>query len=141
MAYAQETDLRNRLGGDLIGLIADEDGDGTGDASILAAALEDASAEIDAALAARYVTPLTPVPANILRLTVDIAVYFLFIRRRGAIGDEHLNRWKEGREYLDALARGRAELRGAAERLGALKSDSTTREQSRRFDRSQLDPY
>ena len=43
---ATEQDLRDRLGSDLVTLLADEDGDGSGDPSILVAALDDASAEV-----------------------------------------------------------------------------------------------
>ena len=141
MAYATQTNLEDRLGSDLLALLADEDGDGAGDASILAAALDDASAEIDAALAGRYATPVATPPAILLRLTVDIAVYFLFTRRREAIAPEHVARWKEARVFLDRIARGETDLDGAQERLSRMKTESSTREQARRFDRDALDSF
>lgn len=141
MSYATENDLRNRLGSDLTALLADEDGDGTGDSSILAAALEDASDEIDAALAGRYATPVSPAPAVLARIAIDLAVYFLFIRRRRTADPEHLERWKQARAFLDEVASGKRDLEGATQRLAQLKSESTTREQPKKFDRTNLEPY
>ena len=141
MAYAQEQDLKDRLGSELVTLLADEDGDGAGDPTILQAVLDDGAAEIDASLAPRYVTPVSPVLPLLLRMNVDLAVYFLFIRRRDAISAEHLARWKEARSDLDDLARGRSELEGAATRLRGMKSESTTREQEKRFDRDSLETF
>jgi phage gp36-like protein len=141
MPYATENDLTARLGADLAVLLADEDADGAPDSAILAAALADAQAEIDTALASRYATPVSPAPALLTRLNVDLAVYFLFIRRREAISPEHLTRWREAREQLDQFARGELALEGAEPRLAGFKTDSTTREQQRRFDRDALDSY
>lgn len=141
MAYATESDLNNRLGGELAVLLADEDGDGAADTAILQAALDDAAAEIDATLAARYATPVSPAPPLLTRLNTDLAVYFLFIRRRKAIAPEHLARWREARAQLDDIAEGRRELDGAETRLAGFKAESTTREQPRTFDRDSLESY
>lgn len=141
MAYAVTSDLEARLGSELIALLADEDGDGSGDPSLIQAALDDASAEIDQAIGGRYATPVDPAPAALKRLAVDLAVYFLFLRRREAIGEDHLGRWREARAALDAIARGRAELEGAAARVRGFKTGSTTLEQARHFDRESLDSF
>ena len=141
MAYAQQSDLQDRLGSDILTLLADEDGNGAADPAILQAALDDASAEIDASLAARYVTPVSPAPQVLLRLAVDLAVYFLFMRRREAISSEHLQRWREAREFMDRIARGMAELEGAATRLRSMKSESSTLDQIKHFDRDTMEPF
>lgn len=141
MPYATEADLTTRLGADLAVLLADEDADGAADSAILSAALADAAAEIDAALASRYATPISPAPALLTRLNADLAVYFLFLRRREAITPEHLARWRDAREQLDQFASGELALEGVSPRLAGFKSESTTREQPRRFDRDALDSY
>lgn len=141
MSYAQVDDIKTRLGADLVALLADEDGDGAGDLSILEAALEDADAEIDAALAGRYATPVASPPAVLRRIAADLAVHFLFVRRREAIAPEHERRWAEARRQLEAWAEGRADLHGAEPRLAGLRSESTTRDQRKRFDRETLEPF
>ncbi len=139
--YATESDLRDRLGSEFVTLLADEDGDGTGDTAILTAVLDDAAAEIDMSLAGRYTVPVTPVPQQLLRLAVDLAVYFLFLRLRKAISPEYLTRWKQAREALDRFGRGAMDLEGAQPRLKNLKTESSTREVERRFDRESLDSF
>jgi len=47
------------------------------DADVIGAALADATELIDGYAAARYVTPLSPVPAPVRRWCMDIAVYYL----------------------------------------------------------------
>jgi phage gp36-like protein len=141
MSYANEADLQARLGPELLALLADEDGDGSPDPSLLLVALEDASAEIDAALSGRYATPIDPAPPSLKRLAVDLAVHLLFSRRREAISDEHLERWRVARALLERIARGQIELDGAQSRLRGLKTESTTLERKRHFDRDALDSF
>ncbi len=141
MPYAQPADLTDRLGADLLALLADEDGDGAPDAAILAAAIEDAEAEVDAALAGRYATPIDPPPPPLRRLVVDLAVYLLFTRRRRAVAPEHLENWRAARGRLEAIAQGRADLEGVPTRLRRFEGRSLTLDQERFFDRDALDSF
>jgi phage gp36-like protein len=141
MAYALHSDLRDRLGPDWIAALADEDGDGAGDDSILDAAIGDASAEIDATLSGRYATPVDPAPEILKRLCVDLAVQFLFLRRREATAPEYLQRAGEARAALRAWGEGEAELEGAEPLLKRMKCDSTTRDQEKHFGRDELDSF
>lgn len=141
MAYATEQDLRDRLGSDVLALLADEDGDGSGDPSILVTALDDGASQIDSRLAARYAVPASPAPASLTRLNVDLAIYFLFLRRREAISAEHLARSKEAIAFLEDVASGKFELEDLAPKVGRLEAEGTVREQDRLFDRESLEPF
>lgn len=141
MPYAQTSDLLSRLAPELIQSVADDNGDGAADDTILEAALDDASAEIDAVLGGRYAVPVAPIPDLLLRLAIDLAIYFLFIRRRSSVTAEHLARAREARSQLAALGAGELILEGVATRLARLESDSTAREQERLFDRQSLDSF
>ena len=141
MAYATEQNLKDRLGSDVIALLADEDGDGSGDSTILMAVLDDTASRIDAALSRRYVIPISPVSDSLARLNVDLAIYLLFLRRRDAISPEHLDSSKRAQEYLNDIAEGREELDGVGPKVARFQSDSTTRSDTRRFDREKLDSF
>ena len=141
MSYASEPDLKDRLGGDLLAALADENGDGAPDSTILQAALDDAAAEIDSTLAFRYAVPVNPAPEILRRINADLAAQFLFLRRREAISPEQLRRAAGARAQLLAWAEGRSDLDGASPRLRAFKTESLTREQEKLFDRETLEPY
>ena len=141
MAYATIEDLSARVGGEILVLLADEDGNGAADPAAMEAALGDAALEIDAALAGRYATPLSPPPPALLRANVDLAIYLLYLRRREAVPRETLERAKETRAALAAIAQGKLALDGAAARLDALEARSTTLGTPRSFDRETLGPF
>lgn len=94
MTYATLADLIARAGEDEILQVADRDGDGVADASVISRALSDADDIVDARLAARYQVPLTSTPAIVNGWAVSIARYFL--HRDGA--PEHVVR-----DYTTAL--------------------------------------
>lgn len=141
MPYADISDLTSRLSGDLAILVADADNNGVADTAILQAALDDASAEIDQTLGSRYITPIDPAPDRLVRPAVDLAVFFLFQRRREALPAERARAAAEARATLAAIASGAAELHGGSPRLRALNTESTTRKAPRHFDRGALEPY
>lgn len=141
MPYATIEQLRERIGSDVLTFLADADADGTGDTNLIEPALEDASAEIDTILAGRYETPVDPVPSILVRLAVDLAVYYIFLRSRGAITPEHIQRIMVARNLLGEIGRGLLDLDGAGARLRRLKCESTTHDQPRTFDRGSLDAY
>lgn len=78
MAYATQADLLARFGELEIGQVADTDGTGEIDPALVARALADADAEIDAALAGRYQLPLPSVPLLLTRIACDLARYNLY---------------------------------------------------------------
>lgn len=141
MAYATSENLRARLGHDLLHALADEDADGEGDSEILEAALDEAADEIDGALAGRYVVPVSPAPGVLRRINVELAMYYLLLRRRAAASPEYLRLFEEAREMLTAWSEGRADLAGATGRFDDFRSDSTSVERQRTLDHAALEAF
>ena len=134
MAYATTTDLTERYGADLLLLIADRNGDGAADAGVLEQALQDATAEIDAYLAAQYDLPLSETPAVLTRLAADIAVYRLS-SEADRLTDERRQRYDDAVALLKRLAKGEASL-GLASPGAPSRAYSTSR--PRRFSRETM---
>lgn len=95
MPYATLADLEERAGDVELRQIADRDRDGTIDAEVVQAALEDADNQINGYVAVKYTTPLASVPPIVVTWAVSIARYVL--HRNGA--PEHVVR-----DYKDAIA-------------------------------------
>ncbi len=78
MSYAAPQDLLNRYPNrDLVQLTNEDPSAQAVDTAVLQQALDDASAEIDGYLGARFALPLSDPPAVLNRLTADIAIYRL----------------------------------------------------------------
>ncbi|MEW5885483.1 MAG: DUF1320 domain-containing protein [Pseudomonadota bacterium] len=76
-------------------------------AATLERALDDASAEVSAYLAARYPLPLPAVPALLRNLACDMARYRLW---RHAASEEVRQRYDDARRLLEHLASGKLTL-------------------------------
>jgi phage gp36-like protein len=109
MPYATQADLQERYSEDDLLIIADRDMDNQLDADVITQALEDASAEIDGWIAARYTMPLPTVPDILVRLCADIAVYRLSVDAAQAT-DERRQRYEDAIKFLKALSKGDASL-------------------------------
>lgn len=105
MTYASEAELRTRFGSDEIDVVSGRDPGGA--AAAIGRALDDADAEIDAYLEARYALPLATVPPVLARIACDIARYRLWAERAP---DEVRQRYEDARRFLEALARGDVRL-------------------------------
>jgi len=77
MAYATAQELSDRVGSDALAAVSDRDGDAVIEDEAVTHALDDASADIDSYLAARYTLPLAAAPAAVKRVCIDIAMYHL----------------------------------------------------------------
>ncbi len=78
MTYAAPQDLLNRYPNrDLVQLSNEDPASQAVDMAVLQQALDDASAEIDGYLGARFALPLGDPPAVLTRLAADIAIYRL----------------------------------------------------------------
>ena len=103
MAYCELQDLIDRFGERELVDAADRDGDGAPDAEVVAAACEDAAAEIDARLACRYAVPFAR-PTRILRaLSCDIARHELLNPRPH---EEAIRRYEAAVKLLESIAAG-----------------------------------
>ncbi len=107
MAYATPTEILTRCGEDALYAVADRDGDGVLDTEAIGRALDDATAEIDSYLAARYPLPLPVVPKIVTILCVDIALYRLAPDHRT---DERRQRYEDAVKLLRAISEGKANL-------------------------------
>ena len=87
MAYCTQTDLLESISeADLVDITDDADA-GTIDTDAVDRAIADADAEINTYCAVQYDVPFATVPAMVRKLAVDIAIYNLYARRRGAPED------------------------------------------------------
>jgi phage gp36-like protein len=78
MSYATPQDMINRYPNrDLVQLTNEDPTVTTVNTTVLQQSLDDASAEIDGYLAARFTLPLTDVPEVLNRLACDVAMYRL----------------------------------------------------------------
>ena len=141
MAYATQSDLEKRLAPELLVLLADDDGDGAADGDTIAAALDDAEAQIDQALAQRYVTPVAAPPAILKRWCLDLAVEALFLRKREAMAREHTDRVALAQRALEAIATGQVGLSGAEPCLENFETESTRRGEEPIFGDDALEEY
>jgi len=100
MAYATSDDLKTRFGTSEITATPE-------DAGAVAVALDDASELIDTYIGERYTLPLTVVPGFLVRITCDIARYYLY-------DDQATDRVKEAYDnaikFLDEVKSGDVSL-------------------------------
>lgn len=109
MAYATQADLETRFGADELAQLTDRVAGAVIDASVVARALDDASAEIDSYLASQYDLPLAAVPPVLVRVASDIARYYLWADRAT---EAVRQRYEDARIYLGKVAKGDARVGG-----------------------------
>lgn len=105
MAYTSQAAIQNAIGSaDLIG-IADVDGDGTADAAIVTAAIDEADRIIDSYAHKRHAVPFASTPATIASLSLRFAVRILRRNRRMTLAQD-VEDDKTDRKWLEDLAKG-----------------------------------
>lgn len=109
MAYATQADIVTRYSEADLLVIADRDNDQVADVDVVARALEDAAAEIDTYVSAKYSLPLPSIPDVLVRLNVDIAVYRLSTDAAQAT-DERRQRYEDAIALLKDISKGVASL-------------------------------
>jgi phage gp36-like protein len=110
MTFATATDLQARFGDRELRLVADRD-DGAVYADVLAAALQDADAEIVGLIGSAVVIDAENPPLNLKRLACDIARYRLY----GSNPTEDVRlRYVDAVKFLRLVAAGDATLDGGA---------------------------
>ena len=78
-----------------------------GDDALVDEAIEDASSEIDAYLSRRYDTPVSPAPAILKKLCLDITLWNIVSRRqRSEAPPVALERYRAAIRLLEKIARG-----------------------------------
>jgi phage gp36-like protein len=110
MPYALQADLVTRFGSEELAQRSDRINGSVIDATVVARALADADAEIDAYLAVRYQLPLASVPAVLGRVACDIALYRLCdippdeVRKRYEDAVRDLKRAADGSLVIDGAS-------------------------------------
>ncbi|MFH0792617.1 MAG: phage protein Gp36 family protein [bacterium] len=138
--YASLQELQSRLEPALLVDLADDDGDGQADDAVIAAALADADAEIDARLAPFYAVPLAAPSPLVVRLSADLALERLFERRRREIPPAEKIRFERARTLLGALSSGEV-LLSASGISPRIQSQSTTADDEKLFSRDELQDF
>jgi phage gp36-like protein len=107
VAYSTQDDILDQLDEAVLIRLTDDEGTGSVNTARVDQAIADADAEIDGYLGARHPVPLDPVPANIHKYSVDIAVYNLFSRKRDTAPEIRKERYKAAIRYLEGVAEGK----------------------------------
>lgn len=106
MPYCTVEDMTNRFGEqELIDLSAP--GQSQIDIQVLNQAISDAQAEIDGYVSARYQLPLSPVPTVLIRLSCNIARYYLY---NDQVTDLVEKAYKDAIRFLVDIGKGRVQL-------------------------------
>lgn len=139
MSYATQAELETRFGAAELAQLTDRIEGAVIDAAVVARAIADADAEIDAYLATRYALPLASVPALLARMACDIARYRL--HAEGA--PERIRKtYEDAVRDLKAVARGDIKIDGAAPLTAAADSAGVAhRAPARIFDADGLAGY
>lgn len=109
MPYCTVEDIKGQLDERDLVQLTDDDDTGVVDLDHVNQAITDADAEINGYLGTRYAVPLDPVPAVIGKYAVDIAIYNLESRRRGA-SESRKERYDNAIGYLRLVAKGTVTL-------------------------------
>ncbi len=111
--YCTITDLLKRISEQEItrlvadgGTVPDFDEESDAGLAIVNQAILSASTEIDFACSARYPVPLSPVPARIVDLCVDISIYNLFKRRYREMPEAIAKQYDDAKKELAEIAKG-----------------------------------
>jgi phage gp36-like protein len=109
MSYCTLDDIKNDISEAELIQLTDDEGTGTIDETKVADAIADADSEIDTYLRGRYDLPLDPVPRILKKLSVGIALYYLFHRRQ--IQNEAIKeRYDNAVRLLARIAKGEVHL-------------------------------
>ena len=140
MAYCTQADLQEQVSEAILIQLTDDANGGAVDSSVVARAIADADAEIDSYCAGRYSVPLSPVPAIILKLAVDIAIYNLYARRKGATEDRQ-KRYDNAVRLLKDIARGLVALGATTPAPANTENTVSIAANGRIFTRAKLGGY
>ena len=115
--YISADDLRLRLSEPTYLGIFDDDNDGTADATAVAATIRDAEAYVNGYLRGVYTIPLSPVPDQAKRISLDVAEMYAYARNRAFTRGDVVAMQKAVREELMDIRKGviRLDIEGLPE--------------------------
>lgn len=109
MSYSEKSDILEQLDEDILIQLTDDNDAGIVDDDVVTRAIADADATIDVYCQGRYTVPLNPVPDKIRQTSVNIAIYNLYARRKGAPEDRK-DRYKDEIRFLEKVAKDEIKL-------------------------------
>jgi len=112
MAYCTQADIEEQISAQELTELTDDQDLGEVDQGVLARAIADADAQVDALCGLRFPVPFSPVPVLVRKASVDLALYHLHARRGGAASAERLRRYQAALDLLEKAAQGLASLGG-----------------------------
>lgn len=138
MTYCTQANILDRIDAATLITLTDEAGVGEVDAGKVAAAIADADATVDAYCQGGYTVPLSPVPAKITQISVDIALYNLYSQSDLEMPEVRKDRNREAIRFLEKVAARTISL-GAGTPVPADTSNSASVDSnSRTFTRDKL---
>jgi phage gp36-like protein len=139
--YCTQANIIDRIDEATLVHLTDEAGAGEVDQTKVDAAIADADATIDAYCQGRYTIPLTPVPAKILQVSVDIALFNLYSRSDLEMPEVRKERNKEAIRFLEMAAAGKINLGAATPAQVNTDNASSIASSARIFTRNKLSGY
>ena len=109
MSYCTKSDILEQLDEDVLIQLTDDEDTGSVDDDKVTRAIVNADAEIDSYCGTKYAVPFTTVPDIILAVSVDIAIYNLYARRKGA-PESIEKRYNSRIAFLKDVSKGTATL-------------------------------
>jgi len=113
VAYSAQTDILEQLDEDILIQLTDDVDAGVVDDDAVTRAIADADSEIDSYCGAHYEVPFSETPAMVRKLSVDISIYNLYARRKGAPEDRK-QRYDSAIRFLRDISTGKASLGSTA---------------------------
>jgi phage gp36-like protein len=132
MGYSVQTDLSEQISEDKLIQLTDDADAGSIDTDVITRAISDADAEIDGYCGTRYDIPFSPVPVMIRKLSVDIAIYNLYARRKG-VPEDRQKRYDNALRFLRDVSRGLISLGSDAPVTDTDSGPETTTKKSDRI--------
>jgi phage gp36-like protein len=129
--YCTKADILKQVAETVLIQLTDDANVGAVDDAIVEQEIENAAGEINGYCAERYPVPLSPVPPIIRKFSVDIAIYNLFARRKGA-SDDRKARYDNAIRFLRNVSSGRVSL-GASAPEPVTTTDSVAMESGTRI--------
>ena len=112
MPYSSQTDIEQRLTAQVVASLTDDSGGSSLDSAKLVDVISDADSLINSYLRSRYSVPfVTDVPKLVVRLSADLAIYFLFQRKYDTDMPETIRfRYTDAVKTLESIQSGRMHL-------------------------------
>lgn len=140
MSYCVKADILKQLDNDILVQLTDDKNRGVVDDEKVTGAIADADAEIDGYCGELYEVPFATVPPIIRKISVDISIYNLYARRKGA-PDDRKDRYNNAVKFLVNVAKGLISLGVDPDPALANENTPDITSQERIFDREKMKDF